>query len=403
MKRKTLLLTLFALVTMGFHSTAQVLPQSIQLIFPAEKLASSESNTGEVHVSLLKDSGNTMITNFCFSPGSRNFWHYHPNVEQTLLVLDGEGFYQEEGQEKRVIKKGDVIVSKANVRHWNGATPDKPLICMTVTEHSVDGHVVQLRPVTDEEYGTAREQDSKPVNESSMCPKLPMSPDGIIRLSKIEVNPAYLDEYLKFAKEVGEVTLFTEPGVLTMYAMQEKDNPCEITILETYASQEAYRSHIASAHFQKYKQGTLHMVKNLQLVNQNELNPNNIVLNYINPQNNMAQKIIQTAGRQQLGDFAPEFAHLNDDILFGEVWSRNDLLSLRDRSLVTITSLISQGITDNSLIYHLQEAKKNGITRTEAAEIITHIAFYAGWPKAWAAFNLAKKVWNEETPEAINK
>ena len=87
------------------------------------------------------------------------------------------------------------------------------------------------------------------------------------------------------------------------------------------------------------------------------------------------QKIVQTAGRTQLGEFAPEFAHLNDDILFGEVWSRNDLLSLRDRSLVTITSLISQGITDSSLKYHLQSAKNNGITRTEAAEIITHIAF----------------------------
>ena len=96
------------------------------------------------------------------------------------------------------------------------------------------------------------------------------------------------------------------------------------------------------------------------------------------------QKIVQTAGRTQLGEFAPEFAHLNDDILFGEVWSRNDLLSLRDRSLVTITSLISQGITDSSLKYHLQSAKNNGITRTEAAEIITHIAFYAGWPKACA-------------------
>lgn len=108
------------------------------------------------------------------------------------------------------------------------------------------------------------------------------------------------------------------------------------------------------------------------------------------------QKIIQTAGRDALGGFAPEFAHLNDDILFGEVWSRNDLLSLRDRSLVTITSLISQGITDSSLTYHLQEAKKNGITRTEAAEIITHIAFYAGWPKAWAAFRLAKDVWNDD-------
>ena len=114
--------------------------------------------------------------------------------------------------------------------------------------------------------------------------------------------------------------------------------------------------------------------------------------------NVMAQKkITQTAGRTQLGEFAPEFARLNDDILFGEVWSRNDLLSLRDRSLVTLTSLISQGITDSSLTYHLQEAKKNGITRTEISEIITHIAFYAGWPKAWAAFRQAKEVWKEDT------
>ena len=109
------------------------------------------------------------------------------------------------------------------------------------------------------------------------------------------------------------------------------------------------------------------------------------------------KKIIQTAGRTQVGEFAPEFAHLNDDILFGEVWSSNDLLSLRDRSLVTLTSLISQGMTDSSLTYHLQEAKKNGITRTEISEIITHIAFYAGWPKAWAAFRQAKEVWAEES------
>ena len=111
----------------------------------------------------------------------------------------------------------------------------------------------------------------------------------------------------------------------------------------------------------------------------------------------MAQKKIkQTAGRDQLGTFAPKFAELNDDILFGEVWSRTEQLGLRDRSLVTITSLISQGITDSSLTFHLQSAKNNGITRTEIAEIITQIGFYAGWPKAWAAFRLAKEVWNEE-------
>ncbi len=107
-------------------------------------------------------------------------------------------------------------------------------------------------------------------------------------------------------------------------------------------------------------------------------------------------KVEQRAGHEILGDFAPEFAHLNDDVLFSEVWGRNDLLSLRDRSLVTITTLIAQGITDSSLSYHLKCARDNGIDRTEIAEILTHIAFYAGWPKAWTAFNLAKEIWRDD-------
>lgn len=105
----------------------------------------------------------------------------------------------------------------------------------------------------------------------------------------------------------------------------------------------------------------------------------------------------QTAGRDQPGDFAPEFAQLNDDVLFGEVWSREDKLSLRDRSLVTVVSLMSQGLTDESFRYHLISAKKNGITKEEITEVITHAAFYAGWPKAWAVFRVAKEIWNEQT------
>lgn len=113
-------------------------------------------------------------------------------------------------------------------------------------------------------------------------------------------------------------------------------------------------------------------------------------------------KIRQTAGRDALGEFAPEFARLNDDVLFGEVWSRNDLLSLRDRSIVTVVSLMSQGLADSSFKYHLESAKKNGVTRTEIAEILTHAAFYAGWPKAWAAFRMAKEVWAETADTAAD-
>lgn len=114
--------------------------------------------------------------------------------------------------------------------------------------------------------------------------KAPMESDGIIRLSRIEIYPQYLTEYLEYVIEVGQVSLLTEPGVLTMYAMSEKDNPCKITILETYASQAAYKAHIASEHFQKYKQGTLHMVKDLLLVDQRPLNPANKIINFIQPE-----------------------------------------------------------------------------------------------------------------------
>ena len=110
----------------------------------------------------------------------------------------------------------------------------------------------------------------------------------------------------------------------------------------------------------------------------------------------MAQKIVQTAGHDRLGDFAADFARYNDDILFGEVWSRNDKLSLHDRSIVTVSALIASGVLNSSLKAHLSLAKKHGVSKEEMVEIITQLAFYAGWPKAWAAFGMAKEVYGEE-------
>lgn len=103
----------------------------------------------------------------------------------------------------------------------------------------------------------------------------------------------------------------------------------------------------------------------------------------------------QTAGRDALGEFAPEFAHFNDDILFGENWNNEDI-DLKTRSLITVTALIAQGMTDSSLKFHILNAKNYGVSRQEMAAVITHVAFYAGWPKAWAAFRLAKEVYETE-------
>ena len=116
----------------------------------------------------------------------------------------------------------------------------------------------------------------------------------------------------------------------------------------------------------------------------------------------MTEKIVQTAGREQLGDFAPMFAHLNDDVLFGEVWNE-DALDIKTKCVVTVVSLMASGVTDASLVYHLENAKAHGVTKDEIAAIITHATMYVGWPKGWAVFRLAKEVWNEPTAERTEK
>ena len=112
----------------------------------------------------------------------------------------------------------------------------------------------------------------------------------------------------------------------------------------------------------------------------------------------MTEKIVQTAGRDALGAFAPEFAHFNDDVLFGENWNNEDI-DLKTKSIITVVALMAQGITDSSLKYHIMNAKNHGVTQKEIAAVITHVAFYAGWPKAWAVFNLAKEVYGEGDSE----
>ncbi len=103
----------------------------------------------------------------------------------------------------------------------------------------------------------------------------------------------------------------------------------------------------------------------------------------------------QTAGREKLGNVAPKFAELNDDVLFGEVWSREDKLSARDRSLITISALFAQGLY-TQLKSHLTIGKEHGLTKEEVVEVVTQLAFYSGWPKAWSTFPLIEEVYGSE-------
>ena len=239
---KRRIIILFALV-LSITAAAQ------ETIFPAKFTAPAEFNTGKVHISVLSRSEHQMTTNFLFERGSHNSWHYHPKATQVLMVLNGEAYYQEEGKPKQLLHKGDVVTTPPNVRHWNGATPDSDCECMTVSD-LIPGeeHAVQLRKVTDEEF-------ANPITYENM----------IVRIAEIEVHPQYLKEYLEYANEVDRLSVEREPGVICLFPMQSAEDSTKIRILEIYASEEAYQSHLKTDHFQKYKQGTLHMVKSLKL------------------------------------------------------------------------------------------------------------------------------------------
>ncbi len=100
-----------------------------------------------------------------------------------------------------------------------------------------------------------------------------------------------------------------------------------------------------------------------------------------------------SAIKMNLGDFSPKLVQLTDDVLFGDVWERTEL-SKRDRSLVTVAALIAGGNTEQ-LTFHLNRARENGLTEAELIETITHLAFYAGWPKAMSAITVAKAVFGK--------
>lgn len=108
----------------------------------------------------------------------------------------------------------------------------------------------------------------------------------------------------------------------------------------------------------------------------------------------MSESQEQTPAQKLIGAFLPKMVSLTDDVLFGDIWERRDL-SKRDRSLITVAALIAGGNTEQ-LPGHLMRAKDNGLTETELKEVITHLAFYAGWPKAMSAITVAKRVFDEQ-------
>lgn len=195
-----------------------------------------------------------------FPQGAHNDWHIHPDATQTMFIVEGEGVYQEEGKPVQILRKGDFVISQANVKHWNGASLGSGCTVLTISEISDKPHIEWCGKV--DETGMLQSGDMNMELDSML-----------VRISEIDVHPEYLDEYMKAALTVGANSVANEPGVVCIYPMVQKRDGSKVRILEIYRDMEAYRHHISTPWFQTYKQGTLHMVKHLDLVDMFPMNP----------------------------------------------------------------------------------------------------------------------------------
>ena len=195
-----------------------------------------------------------------FPQGAHNDWHIHPDATQTMFIIEGEGLYQEEGKPVQILRKGDFVITQANVKHWNGASRKSGCTVLTISEKCDKPHI--------EWCGKVDEADI-PQSEN---PNMELD-SMLVRISEIDVHPEYLDEYMKAALTVGANSVANEPGVVCIYPMVQKRDGSKVRILEIYRDMDAYHHHISTPWFQKYKQGTLHMVKHLDLVDMFPMNP----------------------------------------------------------------------------------------------------------------------------------
>lgn len=195
---------------------------------------------------------NVPIYNVTFEPGCRNNWHKHTGG-QILIAVGGVGYYQERGKTAVRMIPGDIVEIPVNVEHWHGAAPDSWFSHLALECNPLTNKNTWLEPVSQEHY------------ISVTAPKAIPAKSPVVRLSKIRVDADKLDSYNAFLTEGITASMNLEPGVLTLYAVAEKDDPTRITILEIYADEEAYKSHLLTPHFLKYKIGTQEMVHELQL------------------------------------------------------------------------------------------------------------------------------------------
>ena len=340
--------------------------------------------TGSVRVEMLFEAADLSHASggwVTFDAGARTAWHSHPRG-QVLIVTAGVGRVQRWGDAVQEIRPGDVVRIPAGQKHWHGASPRASMTHVAISEH-LDGTTVQwMEKVTDEQYNAA------PPSQSAAPPQDTTRPSGPLQ-QRLAPGLARLTDEVLF----GDVWRRTElsprdRSLVTISVLIATGKSAQLTGHLGRALNNGLQPSEASGvlvHLAIYS-GWPNAVSALEAYEQ-VYTARNV------DARGLAEAAARTAAagsetsREGVSDAvaatAPKFAQLTNEVVFGDLWRRGDL-SVRDRSLVTIAALAGMG-EDDQLEPYVPRGLASGLTRAQITEALTHLAFYAGWPRATKA------------------
>jgi 4-carboxymuconolactone decarboxylase len=365
---------------------------------------------GDVRVEMLfeaVDPSHTSGGSVTFEPGARTAWHSHPRG-QILIVTAGTGRVQRWDNPVEEIRAGDVVRIPAGEKHWHGASPNASMTHIAITEHR-DGTAVQwMEKVSNEQYngslvspeGTERtpaqarvtsEQPSQPVSQ----PPASGRPSGPVQ-QRIAPGLATLTDDVLF----GDVWRRTElsprdRSLVTISVLIATGKPAQLAGHLGRALDNGVQPREASgllAHLAVYC-GWPSAVSALEVYDQ-VYTARKVDTSALRATGSRLPVPASDSARAQtlteeMEAVAPKYVQLTNDVVFDDLWRRPDL-SVRDRSLVTIVALAAMG-DDDQLDFYLRRAIESGLTRAQITEALTHLGFYAGWPKATKAITAVTK------------
>jgi 4-carboxymuconolactone decarboxylase len=326
-----------------------------------------------------------------FEPGGRTAWHSHPGG-QILIVTAGTGRVQQWGGPIEEIQAGDVVRIPAGQKHWHGASPRSSMTHLAITEPR-DGTSVQwMEKVSDEQYNGA---PSEPQPQPSSRPPATIGPSGALQ-QKIAPGLATLTDEVLFGDVWRRPELSPrDRSLVTVSVLIATGKPAQLAGHLGRALDNGVKPTEASgllAHLAIYC-GWPNAVSALDVYEQvyTARKVDTAALRALSPRLPAAASDAARARAlaDELGTVAPKFVQLTNDVVFDDLWRRSDL-SVRDRSLVTIAALAAMG-DDDQLDVYLRRGVESGLTRAQIAEALTHLGFYAGWPKATKAFAAVTK------------